>query len=176
MSKSSQPNLFDDFNASSKGELQSSDLLRKKKPKTVPISIRVTEEEKAALQAMVGTMALASFIRKRALGDAAEERPKRYKAKPYKPSLNAKELAQLLGMFGQSELATAILSLSLAATQGNLDVTEEVEEKIECAFDDIQTIKQALILALNVKPQSMSHADLKRQPARQRRAIAESCV
>ena len=141
-----------------RGGVQSSDLLPKKKPKTVPISIRVTEEEKAALQTMAGTMALASFIRKRALGDAAVDRPKRHQVKPYNPSLNAKELAQLLGMFGQSELATAILSLSLAATQGNLEVTEEIEEKIECACDYIQTIKQALILALGVKPKSMSRA------------------
>ncbi len=76
-----------------------------------------------------------------------------HEEKPRQPSLDGKELAQLLGMFGQSELATSILALSLAATQGNIDVTPELEEKIDCACEDIQTIKQALILALGIKPQ-----------------------
>lgn len=128
---------------------------KKKKAKTTSISVRVTEEEKAALQAMAGTVALAHFIRERALGDEAEARAKRYQVKPREPSLDYKELAQLLGLFGQSELATSVLALSLAATKGHIDITPEQEEKIECACDDIQTVKQALILALGVKPQSM---------------------
>lgn len=162
MTNPSQINLFEIFNtasfgsgenvASSFGEQTSN----QDKPKTTSISVRVTEEEKAALQAMAGTMALAHFIRKRLFEDEAEKRPKHYAKKKYQPSLEAKDLAQLLGMFGQSELATAVLALSLAATQGNLEVTDEVEEKIECACDDIETIKKSLILALSIKPQSES--------------------
>ncbi|MCH2037267.1 MAG: hypothetical protein MK137_01575 [Rickettsiales bacterium] len=148
MSHSDQLNLLQDFNANS-GVVKS----KKKKSKTTSISVRVTEEEKAALQAMAGTMALAHFIRERALGDEVETRAKRYQVKPRQPSLDSTELARLLGMFGQSELATSILALSLAATQGNLDVTPALEEKIECACDEIHTIKLALILALGVKPQ-----------------------
>lgn len=148
----SQPNLFRDFNAASNGDNDAS-TPKKKAAKTVSISVRVTEAEKVALQAMAGSMALAHFIRTRALGDESEKRPKMYQVKPRKPSTDSKELAQLLGMFGQSELATAMLALSLAATQGNIDVTPDIEEKIECACDDIQTIKQGLILALGVKPQ-----------------------
>lgn len=148
MSHSDQLNLLQDFNASSGVPNP-----RKQKSKTTSISVRVTEKEKAALQAMAGTMALAHFIRDKALGDDAEARAKQHQVKPRKPSIDSMELARLLGMFGQSELATSMLALSLAATQGNLDVTPELEEKIECACDDIQTIKMALILALKVKPQ-----------------------
>ncbi|MEM6780331.1 MAG: hypothetical protein AAF569_00550 [Pseudomonadota bacterium] len=148
MSHSDQLNLLQDFNTSS-GVTKS----KKKKSKTTSISVRVTEEEKATLQAMAGTMALAHFIRKKALGDDAENRAKQHQVKPRTPSVDSKEIARLLGMFGQSELATSMLALSLAATQGNIDVTPELEDKIESACDDIHTIKLALILALNVKPQ-----------------------
>ena len=162
MTNPSQTHLFEIFNAASLASgndvALSSDnkTSNQAKPKTSSISVRVTEEEKAALQAMAGTMALAHFIRKRLFEDNAEKRPKHHRKKKYPPSLEAKDLAQLLGMFGQSELATAVLALSLAATQGNLDVTDEVEEKIECACDDIETIKKSLILALSIKPQSES--------------------
>ncbi len=72
------------------------------------------------------------------------------------PSINSVELARLLGMFGQSELATSMLALSLAAAQGHIDVTPEIEDKIDSACDDIESIKLALIMSLNVKPQGGS--------------------
>ncbi|MEZ5692242.1 MAG: hypothetical protein R3D71_11355, partial [Rickettsiales bacterium] len=114
MGHSNQPNLLQDFNVSS-GIAKP----KKKKAKTTSISVRVTEEEKDALQAKAGTMALAHFLREVALADEAEPRAKQYHVKPRKPSLDTKELARLLGMFGQSELVTSVLALSLAATQGN---------------------------------------------------------
>lgn len=151
MSSPSQYNLVGIFNGMAQKNTKPKS--KKKKSRTVPISVRVTEEEKAALQKMAGTMALANFIRDKVLGKDAEKRAKRHKVKPRAPSVDSKEIARLLGMFGQSELATSMLALSLAATQGNLDVTPEIEEKIEVACDEIHTIKLALILALNVKPQ-----------------------
>lgn len=154
MSSSSQYNLagiFNDVSQSDKTDAKSKP--KKKKPRTIPISVRVTEEEKAALQAMAGTMALAHFMRDKALGKDVAKRAKRHKVKPRAPSVDSKEIARLLGMFGQSELATSMLALSLAATQGNIDVTPELEDKIDVACDEIHTIKLALILALDVKPQ-----------------------
>ena len=148
---SSPSDLQRDFAAASVGG--ASKPSKKTPSKTTSISVRVTEEEKAALQAMAGSMAIAHYIRSRLFGNDTEKRPKHYHVKPSQPSTDAKEIAQLLGMFGQSELATSMLALSLAATQGHIDVTPDIEEKIECACDDIHTIKLALILALGVKPQ-----------------------
>lgn len=148
MSHSFQLNLYQDFTTASTGKP-----VCQKKSKTMPVSIRITEEEKSALQAMAGTMAMAQYIRNCLFENKAAVRPKHYHVKPRSPSIDSTELARLLSMFGQSELTTAMLALSLAATQGNIDVTPEIEEKIECACDDIHTIKLALILALGVKPQ-----------------------
>lgn len=113
----------------------------------------MSQEEKEHLTQAAGALALSSYIRKKLFGDDVLERAARYRRKQREPSVDTKELARLLGMFGQSELATAILALSLAAAQGNLDVTPDIEDKIEAACDDIHTIKIALIMALGIKPQ-----------------------
>jgi hypothetical protein len=131
-----------------------------KKPKgkspskrTVPLSIRVTEEEKSWLQEMAGALAISGYIRQCLFRDTAAKRAKRYQKKPRQPSMDVQEVGRLLGMFGRSELARSMLALSLAAGQGNLDVTPEVEDRIEIACEEIHIIKLALIFALGVKPQ-----------------------
>lgn len=127
-----------------------------KKAPTVPLSIRVTEDEKAQLQALAGSLAISAYIRQQLLGDGVvKQRAKRYLKKPRKPSVDSAEVARLLSMFGRSELAQSMLALSLAAQQGTLDVSQDIEERIELACEDIHTIKLALILALGVKPQGV---------------------
>ena len=139
-------NLTSDFTKSAEAK-------PKKKKRVPPISVRVTEEEKAHLQQMAGAMAVSSFIRHTLLGDEITKRPKRYIKKQRKPSIDHTEIARLLGTFGQSELGRAMLALSLAVQVGDLDVTPDVSNKIEQACDDIHEIKVALIMALGVKPQ-----------------------
>ena len=122
--------------------------------KTVPLSIRVTTDEKAQLERMAGAQALSAFMRQRLFGEAAAAaRPKRYQKKPTEPKIDHIEIARLLGTFGQSELARSMLALSLAVQMGELEVSAEVENKLERACTDIHEIKTALIVALNVKPQ-----------------------
>jgi hypothetical protein len=127
----------------------------KSKPRnrTVPLSIRVTEEEKAWLQEMAGALAISGYIRQCLFRDTAAKRAKRHQKKPRQPSMDVQEVGRLLGMFGRSELARSMLALSLAASQGNLNITPEMEERIEIACEEIHTIKLALIFALGVKPQ-----------------------
>lgn len=146
MSSPSQYNLTGVFNEQSSQN-------KKKSKGTTKVSIRVTEEEKALLEQMAGTVALAQYIRKRLFGNDTAERPKRYTKKQRKPDMNLKDTAQILGMFGQSELAKAVLGLSNAAQAGKLDVSPDVQDKIETACEEIHTIKMALIFALGVKPQ-----------------------
>ena len=146
MSHSSQKNLFNESagNAAKKP---------KKKPATTTVAFRVTDAEKQELDQAAGTMALTMYIRKKLFGDDFEERPARYQKKQKQPHIDHKVIAQLLGTFGQSELARSVLALSVVAQAGNLDVTPEIECKLERACDDIHDIKIALITALNVKSQ-----------------------
>ncbi len=131
---------------------------KKKQKRSVPLTIRVSEEEKEQLKEDAGVLAVSAYVRQKLFGDMEALRPQRYRKKQKEPAVDTVELARLLGMFGQSELATSMLALSLAATQGHMDVTSEIEDKIESACEDIETIKMALILALNVKPQGSSLA------------------
>ena len=154
MSHSSQHTLSDYFNiCNTASEIPKAP--KKQKP-LLPVSFRVTQEEKDQLSKAAGNTSVSSYVRQCVLGDLANVRPARYHKKQKDPSLTTVELARLLGMFGQSELATSMLALSLAATHGHMDVTPEIEDKIDSACEDIETIKMALILALNVKPQGGS--------------------
>lgn len=125
----------------------------KNRKRPLPISIRVTKEEKAHLQQMAGSSAVSAFIRHQLFGDEVTKRPKRYTKKQYKPNIDHTEIARLLGTFGESELARSIIALSMAAQAGDLDTSPEVFCKLERACDDIHEIKVALIMALGVKPQ-----------------------
>jgi hypothetical protein len=148
MSGSSQLGLSETFNA------QATKPERRKSVKsTLPVSIRVTAEEKAKLQQMAGTLAVSAYIRQRLFGDMAAARPKQYQEKPRQPKIDHVEIARLLGMFGQSELARSMLALSLAVQAGELEASPEVQHQIGRACDDIHEIKTALIVALNIKPQ-----------------------
>lgn len=126
---------------------------KKKQKRSFPLTVRVTQKEKDQLTEAAGALALSAYVRQKLFGDMEALRPQRYRKKQNEPSIDTVELARLLGMFGQSELATSMLALSLAATQGHMDVAPEIEDKIDSACEDIETIKMALILALNVKPQ-----------------------
>lgn len=128
-------------------------LRRKAARSSVPVSIRVTAEEKARLQAMAGSLAVSSYIRHKLFDDAAVVRAKRYQKKPRQPHIDHAQIAQLLGMFGQSELARSMLALSLAVQMGELEASAEVETKITQACTEIHDIKVALIMALGIKPQ-----------------------
>ena len=123
---------------------------RKRPP---PISIRFSNEERDRLDQDRRQLSISAYIRGKILGDEVTKRPKRYTKKQYKPNIDHAEIARLLGMFGQSELARSIIALSLAAQAGDLDTSPEVFCKLEQACDDIHEIKIALIMALGVKPQ-----------------------
>lgn len=148
MNPLSSPHLSENFNAMAvKPE-------RGKRVRSIPpVSIRVSAEEKAQLKKMAGNLAISAYIRQRLFGDTVAVRAKRHQEKPRQPVPSHVEIARLLGMFGQSELARSMLALSLAVQAGELEASPEVERQIGRACDDIHEIKTALIIALNIKPQ-----------------------
>ena len=122
-----------------------------KKEKLVPMSFRVTEGERIQIRQDAGNLAVSSYIRKTLVGAKAIERKPVHTYKQHQPGIDHKTLAQMLGMLGQSELATSLIALALAAQSGSLPVTQEVEEKLSSACDDVRDMWVALITALNVK-------------------------
>ena len=119
-----------------------------------PFSIRFTEEERARLNRDAGKLSLSAYIRQRLFGNAVTRRKRRYRRKQKLPPLDRQIIARLLGTFGQSELATSMIAIALAAQSGALPVTPELSEKLDAACDDIREMRIALIVALGVKPES----------------------
>jgi len=144
------PTLRDAFHHSA-GECKSA----KQAPRSVPLTIRVTHEEKTRLIKDAGATAVSAYVRQKLFDEDTDKCPARYTKKPRAPSIDAMEIARLLGTFGQSELATSILALSMLAQSGELNVDEYISNQLERACDDISEMKNALIIALGVKPQSL---------------------
>ncbi len=120
------------------------------------VTIRFKHDEYQRLEQDRGKLSLSAYIRQKLFGDTAAFRKRQYQKINPRPDMDAQTLARLLGTFGQSELATSLLALALAAQTGDLDVTPEVSNKLERACDDIHDMRECLILALNVKPERRS--------------------
>lgn len=148
---SSSPNLKTAFNANLKPTEKTD-----KPEKLVPMSFRVTEGERIQIRKDAGNLAVSSYIRQTLVGAKAIERKPVHTYKQHQPGMDHKTLAKLLGMLGQSELATSLIALALAAQSGSLPVTPEVEEKLYTACDEVCEMRLALVTALNVKPEDES--------------------
>ena len=124
---------------------------RKKLPS--PFSIRFTEEERARLSRDAGKLALGTYIRQKLLGGDAVERKPQYRRRRRHPAMDREILARLLATLGQSELATSMIAIALAAQSGAMPVTPKLSEKLDAACDDIRAMRIDLIEGLGIKPE-----------------------
>ena len=126
---------------------------KRKRKASSSVSIRFTHDERKQLNRDAGKLSLSAYIRQKLLGDTVKKRKPQYMRKSRQPKPDYVELARILGQLGQSELATSMLVLALAAQSGALPVTPELEEKLDKACDDIHGMSIALISSLRIKPQ-----------------------
>lgn len=117
-----------------------------KTPKTKPISIRLTDEERAMLERRAGNYALSAYIRLK-LFDVQTSRSTTNKS----PTKDKQALAQVLALLGKSSLASSMADLAHGARLGTLLVSEETEASIKKACTDIATMKSALMRALGIQ-------------------------
>lgn len=113
-----------------------------------PFSLRLTAEERAALEAQAGGMPLGAFIRARLLEDTAH--PRRSRRRPVK---DEEALARLLGELGKARLANNLNQLAKAANTGSLPVTPETVRAILTACRDVGTMRACLLAALGFRPE-----------------------
>lgn len=112
-----------------------------------PVSLRMTFEEKAKLEADAAGLSLAAYIRSR-LFDSENPPPRRRGKHPVK---DHKALAQALGLLGQSRLSSNLNQLARSANTGSLPVTPDTEAALLAAVAEIQEIRRLLIAALNLE-------------------------
>ena len=132
---------IDAFQKASSGKAPS----KKKYPP--PFSLRLTLEERAALDARAGTRPLGAYIRQQLLGGAVSPRKSRRR-----PGVDQEALGRALGTLGQSRLASNLNQIAKAANTGALPVTLELSEELRAACEHVSQMRQALIAALGIKP------------------------
>jgi len=114
-----------------------------------PFSLRLTAEEKAILKEQAGGRPLGSYIRSRLLGDKVQKR-----RKTRMPSTDHQKLALVLSELGKSRLASNMNQLAKAANIGVIDTSDGVIADLEDACRSISQMREILIVALGLKPES----------------------
>ena len=133
--------------ASTKPDFQAAAKPARKRP--APLSLRVTDEERAFLEKAAGSRSVNAYIREKVFGDAAS--PRRIYRKP-RPDEAA--ISQALGQLGQSRLSSNLNQIAKAANLGTLPVTTELSAELAAACSDIRAMRSALIEALGLKDQA----------------------
>jgi len=121
------------------------------KPKRpVPLSIRLTPEERAQLDKDAADMSCGAYIRAR-LFDGTKSGPKiKRRTRGLHPIKDRKALAQLLGLLGKSELSTHLGELAEAARSGSLVMSPQAEKTLTKACKQIEDMRTDLIRALGL--------------------------
>jgi hypothetical protein len=113
-----------------------------------PLSIRLSDAEKTALQTRAAGAPLGTFI-KRVLFSDPSGGGIRITKRRY-PVKDTEALGQVLGLLGKSRLANNLNQLAKAANLGALPVTEETEADLRAACADVAAMRRLLLRALGV--------------------------
>ncbi len=114
--------------------------------RSAPLSIRLSDAERASLEQKAGGLPLGTFIKQTVLDEAVRPR----KARTAPPIRDAEALGRLLGLLGQSRLSSNLNQLAKAANMGALPVTEETEADLRRACAEVLELRRLLLLALGV--------------------------
>jgi hypothetical protein len=107
-----------------------------------PFSIRLTQAEKAALEARASGVPLSVFIRNTLLAEAAGRRARQ------SPLKDGDSLGRLLGLLGQSEIGPSLRQLAAQANAGTLYFDEHTRARVCAACDDVRAMRVLLLEAL----------------------------
>lgn len=117
---------------------------RKKKRRQPPFSIRLSRDERVALEEAAGDQSLGAYVRQILFAQKPLPRSRR----AHRPVVDHTELAQVLAMLGQSRLSSNLNQVARAANLGVLPVTPDLEASLAAAVADIRTMRQHLLRAL----------------------------
>jgi hypothetical protein len=113
------------------------------KPYDPPFSLRLSFEERARLETLAEGQPLGTYIRER-LRIAP---PKRRRGSVH----DRNALVRLLGLLGQSRIASNLNQLAKAANSGSLPVTPETEAALQEAAADVRAMRRLLLEALGLE-------------------------
>lgn len=123
---------------------------KRKKRRQPPLSIRLTPEERADLEARAGDLPVSAYAK--SLLFAVTARPARLSQR--NPSLDHQILGQLLGALGRSEIAPHLRELAESARSGSLPLDEITTAQLHEACQDVAVMRSELMRALGVGERS----------------------
>lgn len=123
------------------------ELARSSKAVSPRITLRLTQEEDAQLKQMAGSLSVSAYVRDRLFGESAAPRKHQQRV----PVKDQEALSQVLGLLGQSHMASNLNQLARHANCGTLAMDEETESEIRMACARIAWIRVKLIEALGLK-------------------------
>ncbi len=119
---------------------------RKNRSLPTPFSLRLTFEERAALEKEAGNQLLGAYIRSIILPDT--ETPRKVRTRTRQPLKDDQALGSVLGELGKSRLANNLNQLAKAANTGSLPVTPDTEKALQDACGAVQEMRNQLMKAL----------------------------
>lgn len=111
-----------------------------------PFSLRLSFEERGAIERAAGDLPVAAYIKSVLFGT---ERPRATRTRS--PVKDQKALAEVLACLGASRIANNLNQLAKHANQGNLYFDHETKAALGAACEDIRAMRQLLMAALGMK-------------------------
>lgn len=116
---------------------------RIQKPQTKPFCIRLTDDEREALEDRAGKQPLGTWARETLLGTKARKRKKRARAR--QPKVSDKNLALVMALFGDQRIASNLNQLARHANMGTLDFDDQTLEDIQEACAAMIAVRNYLL-------------------------------
>jgi hypothetical protein len=114
------------------------------KKREAPFSLRLTFEERAALESAAGDLPVGTYIKAVLFGQDLQKVRQRHK----NPIKDHEALGRVLAALGQSRLSNNLNQLARAVNTGTLPVHPEIEADLQAACADVSALRAALMEAL----------------------------
>lgn len=115
-----------------------------KKKREAPFSLRLTFDERAALEKAANGVPLGAYIKAVLFGEDLEK----VRRRNTNPVADHAALGQVLGKLGASRLSANLNQLAHAANIGTLPLTSDVEDDLRDACADVAAMRKELLNAL----------------------------
>tara|TARA_Y100000815_G_C12892408_1_gene330784 strand:- start:26 stop:430 length:405 start_codon:yes stop_codon:yes gene_type:complete len=115
-----------------------------------PFSLRLSDAERARLEAQAGGLPLASYIKSVVLAEDAA----RYRARPKPPVEDQRLLAAILARLGESRAANNLNQIAKGMHLGTLVVDDALEADLRQACVDVAWMRATLMQALGLRDAS----------------------
>ena len=118
-----------------------------KKKRASPLSLRLSDDERALLEDKAGRQSLSGYIKDRLFAEDSSRR----KTKRHRVVQDYEALARVLSALGQTELFANLSNLNEQVENGNVVLTPEVEEQIGVACACVLLMRNDLVTALGLQ-------------------------